>query len=109
MIGVAIFFDGLQAAIQTIPILGQILSGFVAIFAFLTFWLWFKLHGVKLATGKRAASMGLGFIFELIPFLNILPAWTLAVTLTAFDTKVKNLSPHSDKSGDNDSKNQKAA
>src|SRR3990167_4763114 len=85
MISVALFYDAIQAIIQIIPILGQILSSLIGIFAFLTFYLWFKLKGFNFATPKRAGYLGGGLLVELIPILNILPAWTLAVTLLAFD------------------------
>lgn len=57
----------------------------------MTFWLWFKLKGVNFGTARRAASMTAGFLIELIPIINILPAWTLAVGLVCADTKVKDI------------------
>lgn len=57
--------------------------------AFLTFYLWFKLRGIKFATAKRSGVMGVGFILELIPLLNTLPAWTLSVILVIMDIKMK--------------------
>lgn len=104
MISVALFYDGLQALLQLIPVAGQILAGLVAIFAFLTFWLWFRLNGIKFSTPKRSAVMGTGFIIELIPILNILPAWTLAVAIIVADLKVKKY-----KNTDKDVENDKAA
>ena len=89
MFSVALFFDTLQAVFQIAPVLGQILAGLIAIFAFLTLWLWFRLHGIKFSTPKRSAVMAGGFLIELIPILNILPAWTLAVTLIVADLKIK--------------------
>lgn len=89
MIIVALLFDGIQAGINLIPIVGQILSFLISIFAFLTFWVWFKMNGVSFAKPKRAGSMGVGFLVELIPVLNMLPAWTLAVFLIISDTKIK--------------------
>lgn len=89
MIGTALFFDGLQAIFQVAPAIGQILAAMIAVVAFLTFWLWFKLYGVNFATPKRSAYLGGGFIIELIPILDILPAWTLAVTLIITDLKIK--------------------
>lgn len=91
MISTALFFDALQASVQLVWILGQILAGLVAIYAFLTFWLWFRLYGIKFSTPKRSAVMGGGFIIELIPILNVLPAWTLAVTIIILDIKAKNI------------------
>lgn len=89
MISTALFFDAWQALIQLIPGLGQIFASLVAMFAFMTFWFWFRLHGIKFSTAKRSAIMGGGFFIELIPILNILPAWTLAVTLVITDLRIK--------------------
>lgn len=89
MIVAALLFDAVQAIINLLPIAGQILSGFVSFFAFMTFWLWFRLNGLKFTSAKRVSYMGGGFILELIPILNMLPAWTLAVFLLCADFKIK--------------------
>lgn len=96
MVSVALFYDAVQGIINLIPILGQILSGLISMFAFLTFYLWFKLKGLNFVTPKRAAYLGGGLLIELIPILNILPAWTLAVTLLALDSKTKKVAPELD-------------
>lgn len=93
MVSVALFYDVFQALIQLIPFLGQILSSLIGVFAFLTFYLWFKMRGLNFATPKRAGLLGGGFLIELIPILNILPAWTLAVILLAIDFKIKKIAP----------------
>jgi len=93
MIAVALFYDVFQVLINLIPILGQILSALIGLFAFLTFYLWFKLKGLNFANPKRAAYLGGGFLIELVPILNILPAWTLAVTLLALNSKIKKIVP----------------
>lgn len=86
LIIVALFFDLLQI-IFTFLFLGWLIS----FYAFMTFWLWFKLKGISFATPKRSGIAGGGFIIELVPFLNMLPAWTLAVTLIILDVKSKEL------------------
>lgn len=91
MIAVALLYDGIQALLQIIPLMGQILSTFVGFFAFGTFYLWFKFKGFKFATVKRAGALGGGFILELIPFINALPIWTLSVLLIIMDIKAKAL------------------
>ena len=85
MVSTALFFDALQGGLSLIPFLGWIVASLVGGFAFMTFWFWFKTHGVKFTTAKRAGIMGGGFFIELIPILNMLPAWTLSATLTIFD------------------------
>lgn len=91
MIATALFFDGFQLLINLIPILGQILSVIVGFFAFLTFYFWGEIKGFKFNTPKRGSLLGGGFIIEAIPFLNILPAWTLAVILLVLDQKRKDI------------------
>lgn len=87
MIAVALFFDGIQFAaglINFIPFVGFILalvitSG-VSIFAWLTFFLWFRLAGSKFDSKIVSTTVGTFFI-ELIPILNALPAWTLSIVV----------------------------
>ena len=95
MIAVALFFDGIQAGvawIYFIPFVGFILawviSTGVSIFAFLTFFLWFHLAGLKFNSKIAATTVG-AFFIELIPGLSALPAWTLSIVLTFifFQTK----------------------
>lgn len=85
MIAVALFFDGVQFGadlLNFIPFVGFILawtitSG-VSIFAWLTFFLWFKLKGVKFDSKVATTTVG-AFFIELIPILNAFPAWTLSI------------------------------
>ena len=88
MIVVALFFDALQALLTFI-----FMGWAVGIFAGLTFYVWFKMHGLNFATPKRAATFGAGFIIEIIPFLSALPAWTLAIIILALDSKLKKFAP----------------
>jgi len=82
MIGVAGLFDFLQG-ILNIAIIGVILSSFVSIVAWLTFFLWFKLNGVSFFdSGARKLIVYYGGSFlELFPLLNTLPIWTITVSL----------------------------
>lgn len=88
MVSVALFYDLVQALfdlLHIIPVVGNVIATVVtallSVVAWLTFYVWFKMHGVHFHTAKRAVTMGAGFLIELIPVLNILPAWTLAVIL----------------------------
>ena len=91
MIGTALFFDLLQAIIGWIPIVGNILADAMSIFIFLTFFLWFWMNGIKMVTPKRLTSMIGGGLVEMIPYLNLLPAWTLVVVYLIGTTKIKEL------------------
>lgn len=92
---VALFYDLVQALfdlLHFIPFLGNLLASvftaIISVIAWMTFYFWFKLHGIHFNTAKRALTLGGGFLIELIPVLNILPAWTLAVVLIFLTTKV---------------------
>ena len=90
MVTVAVFFDFLQF------LLGFIYMGWVAgIIAGLTFWLWFKTHGISFMTPKRFAAFGGASLIEMlpIPLLADLPAWTAAVLYLALDSKIKKVAP----------------
>lgn len=86
MVSVALFFDVLQWLLAFI-----FMGWLVSIFALLTFYTWFKMRGMNFVRPKRAALLGGGFIIELIPIINILPAWTLAIVLLALDSKIKKI------------------
>lgn len=83
MVAVALGLDFFQGIVGMLPFVGQILSPIISLFIFLIFWIWLKLHGVTITDSiKRVAIMFGGFLVELIPILNILPSWTLAIFLT---------------------------
>ena len=88
MICVALFFDALQWLLAFVFM--DWLAGF---FAFLTFFVWFKMYKISFMKPKRALVMAGGFLIEIIPFLAALPAWTAAVTIVALDSKVKKVVP----------------
>lgn len=92
MLITALVFDGLQA-LFTFLLIGVVLNPVVAIFAWLTFFIWFKMKGMSFGAARGrpggggifqnplaiiAASFGL----ELFPFINSLPTWTAAVVTT---------------------------
>lgn len=83
MLAVAGVFDLIQFLISFIPYVGWIISVFLSIFVWLTFYMWFKLNGISfLDKGARLAiTFFLGAIIEVIPIINILPGWTLSVVL----------------------------
>ena len=91
MIFTALCFDGVQAIVGWIPILGNILAGLASIFIFLTFFLWFKMYGISMMTPKRFGSLAGGGLIEMIPYINLLPAWTLVVIYLIGTTKIKEL------------------
>lgn len=91
LISTALFFDIFQFVINLIPVAGQIISTLITGLAFMTFWLWFRIKGLKFNSPKRVLSIGLGTIIEAIPILNILPGWTIAVLVIVGTTKIKKI------------------
>lgn len=84
MAGVALFLDTLKA------LLDFILMGWIVLpFYYMTFWLWFKMHGLNYFSLRRAPTHVLGFAIELIPGISVLPAMTFAVVRVALDAKFK--------------------
>lgn len=86
MVGVAVFFDTLNALIQLIPVAGQIMAVCLGIFAELLFWFWFTINGVTFNTKKALRFFGTN-ILEWIPLVNALPALTTSVILTLHQVK----------------------
>lgn len=86
MVVVALFFDGLQWLLAFVFM--DWLAGF---FAFLTFYIWFRLYGIKFSGIKRVATMGGALLIEVIPALAVLPAWTAAVVILVLDMRAKKL------------------
>ncbi len=88
MFVVAIFFDVTQWLLAFI-----FMDWLVSIFAYLTFFLWFKLKGISFMKPKRLVVAGTSFLLEIIPFVAALPALTGAVVITALDSKIKKIVP----------------
>jgi len=99
MVLAALTFDGGQFLFNLIPVLGIVISIIIDIFAWGTFFLWLKMKGISFGFsakwGKTRRSGGgesmlknplfiitCAFGIELIPILNALPAWTLAIVVT---------------------------
>jgi hypothetical protein len=91
MIATALFFDALQAVLTLI-----FMGWLVGIFAALTFWLWFRMHGISFMQPKRLMAFGGASLIEVIPILSALPAWTFAVSYLALSSKIKAVVPGAD-------------
>lgn len=86
LVGIAVFFDVLEAGISLIPFLGEIIAEGIDVFAFATFWLIFKTHGEKYSKGTMLTGAIIGFI----PIINMLPECTVTIVKLYFDAKKKN-------------------
>lgn len=81
MVGVALFIDLIVILLNFIPGPGWIIIWLVNVIVWSTFYIWFKVKGVSFSTSRRALSLGGGLLIEMIPIIDILPAWTMAVVL----------------------------
>ncbi len=77
----AAMFDGIQFILSFIPIIGQILSMGVNIFAQMTFALWFYSRGISYFEAKRGVRVLITTATEFIPIIQALPALTLQIFL----------------------------
>jgi len=91
MIFVALLFDAAQAIIGWVPIAGNILADLFSVAVFLTFFLWFRMYGISMLTPKRLKALITGGVIEMIPFINILPAWTGVVIYLIGTTKINEI------------------
>jgi len=83
MVALAGSIDAIQALLAFV-FLGLLVNGLISLFAWLTFYLWFKLSGVTFLDGQTAKILVFagGALLEQIPGVNALPAATLTVILT---------------------------
>ena len=100
LITVAGIVDLVQAGVNLlhfIPVVGNalaaIITAFVTVFVWLVFFVWLKMLGVSLISPKKALTFAGGGLFELIPALNALPGWTLAIVLTIIWEKKDEILP----------------
>lgn len=84
MVAVALFFDVLQWVLVFI-----VMDWIVAWIFFPMYWLWFKMHGIAFISMKRAPTLAGGTLIEMIPGLDVLPAYTLIVVRVCLDNKIK--------------------
>ena len=88
MIGVALLFDGVQFFLDVV-LIGLIVNRLISIWAWLTFYLWLKIKGVKNFRGWLA----IGGIAEIIPVIAALPFWTGMIIVIMIKNKTKEILP----------------
>lgn len=89
MVSTAIFFDLLQLIIGWIPVVGNALAVGVDIFTFGTFFLWLYIYGIKMIKPQRLFSMIGASALEAIPYVDLLPMWTITIIYIIGTTRVK--------------------
>ena len=88
MIGVALFLDGIQILLQSIPLVGQTLGWLIVGVEYGTYIFWFRLHGISFLSIKRAPTLGIGALVEMAT-AGIFPAFTAVVARIALTSKIK--------------------
>ena len=80
----AIFFDSTQALLDIIPLIGWIASSFVALIAFMTFWLWLKIKNVGIFDKgvRMLATWAITPILELT--FSFVPGLTVMIMITYY-------------------------
>lgn len=81
----AICADLIQFAITFLPAAGQIINTVASIAIGLAFFVWFRIIGIKFSLIKDPKKMfGIvaGPIIEVIPVIQALPGWSVAIFLT---------------------------
>lgn len=81
MVCVALFYDILQLLLYWLMI---------PVF-YLTYYIWFKMHGINFLTMKRAPIQASGAALEIIS-AGLIPAFTFIVLRVALDYKIKEIS-----------------
>jgi len=87
MVCVALFYDLVQLAINIVMFgFGFLVTWIISLWAWLTFYLWFRIKGVSFMNLKNALKLTGGGLIEIIPFpfLSALPAWTAVVIALIF-------------------------
>ncbi len=87
MVGTALIYDGMGLLLN-LTVVGSIITPVINVLAFCTFYLWFKLKGVKFNKLSNVSVMGGTSIIEFVPFLNALPVWTGAVLWFVYKDKI---------------------
>ncbi|MFA6273236.1 MAG: hypothetical protein WC673_01965 [Candidatus Paceibacterota bacterium] len=86
MLAIAGFIDLVQI-IAGLFVIGIVVNTLLDIFIWITFYIWFKIYGVNFISVRRGLPfVGAGLV-EIIPALNVLPAWTVAIAIMWITTK----------------------
>jgi hypothetical protein len=91
MFAIALGVDFIQGLLTT-GFIGIGVNTFISIFAWLMFWLWFRLNDVGFLDGKlilKSVTMWGAGLIEMVPLINNLPAWTVAIAVMLFIVKTE--------------------
>ncbi len=97
MLGTALFYDGVETVLSlllyAIPVVGIVLEAgmgliFSGLFS-LTFYIWFKIKGVRFMAWRRVLPILAAVVIELVPILDILPSRVLSIFIIIFLTRLE--------------------
>ena len=90
MITTALIVDGVQIPVEFLDVIfiGTPINWAIDILTGLTFYIWFKSCGVNF-NSKTTLTFGASLFIKLIPFLDMLPAWTFLVVRTIILTRAE--------------------
>ena len=90
MIAVGFIYDATQGVIEfSLFGFGFTVNWIITIWAWLTFYTWFKIYGVSFLNPRRGAVLNTSFLLEIFPFLAVIPSWTLAVLLLVLSVRAE--------------------
>lgn len=90
MIVVAFIYDATQAGIEFSMFgFGFTVNWIISVWAWLTFYTWFKIYGVSFLNPRRGAVLNVGFLLEIFPWLAVIPSWTLTVLLLVLSVRAE--------------------
>ncbi|KKT41832.1 MAG: hypothetical protein UW30_C0004G0031 [Candidatus Giovannonibacteria bacterium GW2011_GWA2_44_13b] len=84
MVIIALLIDGTQFLLGLL-VIGLVLNWIVSFFAWLTYYIWLKILGISMSDAKGMKimlSLGTAMGIELIPLVNMFPAWAAFAILT---------------------------
>jgi hypothetical protein len=89
MVFCALFFDLAQIVITILSLgtIGAVISPVLSGIAWILFYMWFKIKGVDIIDARRwGKTVAKGFV-ELVPYLDLLPMWTITVFTTTQESR----------------------
>lgn len=91
MMAVAIVCDISLALIALVPYVGWVINGLLSPCVFILFFTWYKIKGIKYTSMRKMAVLPAGLLIEMIPYVNILPGWTVSVFLNTQGDKINKI------------------
>ncbi len=88
LVSIAILIDTFQFLFGLIPFIGGIIGSFIGLLSFMIFWVWYKM--LRITFGDKMKKFVIRFSFyilDFIPFIGMLPLFTVGVIVTIKTTR----------------------